>query len=402
MKTIYIIIFLFIVSTALNAQRNYSQGYIITNDNDSIHGLIDFRTDKMNHEFCRFKKAEKAEEELFYPGDIKRYKFVNEGKYYISHEIEINGIFRNVFLEYLLQGMMNLYYYIDPATDQDYYFFQNTDGRMIAITKKPDRIEDLKIKSDQKYKGVISYLFGAYPGVIKDVNKISFDRKYMIEITKEYHDQVCTSGESCIIFENDYRKQFIKFEFSAYAGMQYSSYSFQEEKNLSESMKSLYPVIGGQINVSNPRWSRWFSLQVDLSLSGLKGKNDYIVGTYRYGKYEFDAMMATGRLGLKYIIPVNNKFRTTIEGGVSCIKLFNTSSTLYTEDRVSGDIVYTQIQEDYILPQSSYLGFNAAVGLNYLTGNEKYFFGRIQYEQCEENNGRGNIKVFQIKIGYTF
>ena len=75
------------LSAMLYAQGNYVPGYIITNNNDSISGLIDFKPDKQNSQYCRFRLSETEPEQIFYPGDISRYRFINEGKYYVSHEI---------------------------------------------------------------------------------------------------------------------------------------------------------------------------------------------------------------------------------------------------------------------------------------------------------------------------
>jgi hypothetical protein len=44
-KTISLMVLLFCV-LCLNAQSNYKLGYIITNANDTLGGLIDFRTDQ--------------------------------------------------------------------------------------------------------------------------------------------------------------------------------------------------------------------------------------------------------------------------------------------------------------------------------------------------------------------
>ena len=135
-----ILLFSFILT--VHAQSNYSSGYIITNDQDTIFGLIDYRTDKMNALTCHFKKDLTSAEQTYLPGQIFGYRFTDAGKFYISKFVTINSIQQKVFLEYLLQGIMNLYYYCDESDAEylNYYFFENENGEVVSITKHPDKI----------------------------------------------------------------------------------------------------------------------------------------------------------------------------------------------------------------------------------------------------------------------
>jgi len=120
----------FVLFASLKAQSNYKKGYVITNDNDTIYGLIDFRTDAINATRCTFK-SEQAEK-IYYPGDIAGYKFSDEGKYYVTREVTIDSIPQKFFLEYLVQGMMDLYYL--RSDGKVYYLFDKVID-LIEITK---------------------------------------------------------------------------------------------------------------------------------------------------------------------------------------------------------------------------------------------------------------------------
>lgn len=410
MRILYCLLFFFIFIGGLSAQRNYRSGYIITNDNDSIIGLIDFRTDLKNGESCRFKKSLVSEEQLFYPADIAKYKFVDEGKYYISHEVEINKISKKVFLEYLLQGVMDLYYYHDQESGLEYYFFQDKDtGRMIPITKRSDEIVDYKYKRDMRYRSLLLYLFRDQPTMKKTIEKSSFRRGNFVKIAEEYHNLTCSTGEPCIVFMNDYKRQFFKVTFSAYTGVQFIHSSLKNEAsdryalkpNLLNPFKSLYPMIGGQIDVSNPRWSRWVSLQADLSLSAIGGSNDYSWRNSLYYKYKFNAMMANGNLDVKYTIPLDSKFKPSIQGGFSYILLFATSGTLYEESYRSLNEPVRVEHKDYFLLDNSHLGFNLSAGVSYSLANDKEISLGIMYEKCESRI-KSKIQILQMKVGYTF
>jgi hypothetical protein len=108
-KTIILFVFL-LLSLWGNSQNNYVPGYIITNKQDTIHGLIDFRTDRMNNSVCKFKVSLQDSVKTYLPYEISGYRFVNETKYYISKTVTIDKVEYKLFLEYLVQGILNLYY----------------------------------------------------------------------------------------------------------------------------------------------------------------------------------------------------------------------------------------------------------------------------------------------------
>ncbi len=405
MKAKYIVLILLSLPSLIYAQSNFKKGYIITNENDTIQGWIDFRLDYSNCSMCRFKTSAHETEKLYYPGEIAGYRFEEVGKYYIPHNITINNLSRIVFLEFLVQGTMNLYFYSEPVSQQNYYFFENTEGIMYPVTKRPDRIIDDKVKKDNNYKGVLNLIFQDYPTLTRNLNSIRFDRKDMILLAKKYSELTCTPGNECIEFENDYKKQYIRVEFSVYAGLQLQRYCFkQREFPGFYNPESLFPCIGGQFNVSSPRLLKSLSLQVDASLSEIKGETERIYETAKtYQKYTFEAFSANAKLGFKYTYP-SGKICPTIEAGYSITHLFNPSSTFYNETRGYEQSVKTETTKDKLLPQDWFMGWYAAIGINYLLKNENAILLRIGYENPEfkERPYNDNIKITHLKIGYIF
>ena len=110
------------VSYSVFAQDNYNKGYIITLKQDTVQGLINLRTDKINAACCMFKSDMDASPVIYYPGDIQEYHFVNDGKLYVSRSVELShGSTVQLFLECLFQGMKNLYYY-ESEDNKEFYF----------------------------------------------------------------------------------------------------------------------------------------------------------------------------------------------------------------------------------------------------------------------------------------
>ncbi len=262
-----------LISLPSYAQSNYRRGYVITHENDTVHGWIDYRTDQMNAMVCNFKITLEDNAQTFFPGQIPGFRYVDDGKFYISRVIKLNKEQRTVFLEYLLQGIMNLYYYEDITDNMGYYCFEDGDGEMTIVTKKEDEIISLKgrlvNKQDIIYKGVIDYLFRDYEPLKKDVQNLNFSHTSMINLTKDYHNLVCTTGEPCIEFETKQDKHPIKYKFSIYGGVQWPH--FKDENRLPE-FSQAYPLIGGRVAVSTPRKLKSLSFITDVAVSKFQFK----------------------------------------------------------------------------------------------------------------------------------
>ena len=87
MKRVYLfLILLFVYIGCIQAQRDYRKGYIITNQQDTIYGWIDYRGDLRNAKTCSFKKTETDRATDYSPSDIAAYRFI-DNKYYVSKNI---------------------------------------------------------------------------------------------------------------------------------------------------------------------------------------------------------------------------------------------------------------------------------------------------------------------------
>jgi len=396
------------VSSVLYGQDNYKQGYIITNQNDTVTGWINLRTNNNNQKQCEFKPDLKLATKIYLPNDIAGYRFINEGKYYVSRDIHLNGNSQKVFLEFLVKGIMNLYYYEDDVV---YYFFENQDGKMEVISQQPERIEDMRVVKDTKYLGQIRYLFKDYQPIAQKIdNQFKFDQKSMMSVVKEYHNEVCTTGESCIVFQNEHPDdKGLRSKISVYTGLQISNYKFYTiriDNGSFQTGNNLSPVLGAQLNVLNPRWSKSFSIQLDVALSQFQsgipyrivryvgdGYKDDVIDEIRpytdaYGKVtSYKALASSFRLGVKCTYP-KDKIAPTVETGVAYTKL-------------GGVLV------KYGMLRSTFFGYYVAVGADYKIKTSHAIFIRLVYENYPFSNalylnGNDKINMLQMKIGYTF
>ncbi len=385
MKSFSILILFVLLTTTIYAQSNYKQGYIITNNNDSIHGWIDFRTTKINWSTCNFRKTENSKIETFYPGDIKGYRFVNEGKFYVSHDVTINNIERTVFLEYLIKGIIDLYTFEDDDNIV-YYFFKDEEERMIPVKKLDDKIiysEGIgsgKIREDNQYKGILKYIFRNSEEIADKTDNLKFNENNMIKLTKEYHDRVCTTGEKCIVFETKEDKKYTKIQFSAYAGMQMlNEVLIKPPYKRNVSLKNLSGTsFGGLVSFSIPRWMKSISFNLDFSATHHKESyyiKDYIVN--KDVKYNFKIWFFDYRLGPRYTYhkgPVRPFIEAYVGGA-------NADSNL----------------EDI----NWFFTFGVGAGANIMLGENNAIFIRSNYLN-RNTKGYDAFNGYSLNIGYTF
>lgn len=370
------ILFLLLSIGNIYGQDNFKRGYIITNEKDTIDGWIDFRTDEQNMRACKFKTEEIGKVTTYLPGEIFGYRFYKEGKFYITKEITINELQHTVFIEYLLQGMMNLFYYIDNSK-MNYYFFENEECIITPVTKKPDeyiKVEDsrAKVLKDNRYMGVIGYLFKDQETISKQANKLKFNQKSMINIAKEYHDLVCTTGEECITFETKEDKEYNLLKYSVYGGVQLYKYTNIMEENIS----IISPIIGVRLNIYAPRISKNLSFLVDLAFSKIN-KKDYFINSKIYMPVQIGVNHSYGK----------NKFRPTIEGGLKF--------PFYSLEKSESN--------------SHYYGFNAtfvdifgSLGFKYILNEKHSIFFNAGYASSGLNKRPDNDIILTSKLGVTF
>ncbi len=120
------------VSAAVSAQTNPVDGFIITNEGDTIHGTLDYLASRKNSEECHFKKEGESEFLVYKPGEIKGYRFLSDGVYYVTKTFTMDETPTTFFAEYLLKGGVNLYRY--NQNGYELFFFENENGDLASIS----------------------------------------------------------------------------------------------------------------------------------------------------------------------------------------------------------------------------------------------------------------------------
>lgn len=404
MKHLKIVLFtLFILTVgSLKAQINLRPGYIITNTNDTITGFIDFRTDQRNAQQCFFKEKETGNVTTYHPGEIYAYRFTDDGKFYITRTLTIREKEHTLFLEYIIQGIISLYYYFG---DKAYYFFELEDGNMIEISQQHDNrivVADGKkgYKQDLRYIGKLNYVFKKSPKVQKKTSQLQLGKYALADLTKTYHYEICETGEKCIQFESLKDKKFITLSYTPTVGIKHHTYT-SKGMNLSwalDKMQSLSPAVGIDVKLNIPRWSRLVGANVALDISKLKGKQDRLPSRNYYNKLDVDAYVIDNRIGLYFNLPLA-KVRPFIEAGyyqnyLAGLEIIATTESIENE-------TVREHKYDYAKEVSPFFwGFYGKIGVDILLKRHSLLL--YGYYQKGKNSDSHTLQTAGVTAGFTF
>lgn len=205
-NSIYLFLVLYFLSTSLftNAQYIYEKGCIINNEGDTLCGYIETGNVKMNSLVCKFKTDTEAREVLYSPDEIQGY-YILQKKVYISKLVPVSeGKLKRLFLEYLVDGVIDLYFYTDRSGNDQ--FFIEKDGQIEKLSNETFTFrKDGKFYSGNthRYIGILKYYTYDYPQLSGDIDNMKFNHESFIKITKKYHEYACDSV-GCIIY---YKKE---------------------------------------------------------------------------------------------------------------------------------------------------------------------------------------------------
>lgn len=202
-----ILVSLFYFSLSITAQSGYIPGYIIDNNKDTISGDIVYQHNNRLYNQCLFRSLD-GEKVTYTPDDISGFRYT-DSKYFISKKVEGE----NVFLEFLVQGKINVYYGIGNNTTGLYYIEKDSTKNLVVLppSKTIEQIDFHNVeKTSKKHMGILYLYMSDVDGIQDKIKKIKNpSHKSMIDIAEYYHTTSCDDG-AC----NIYSKPLTKTKFS--------------------------------------------------------------------------------------------------------------------------------------------------------------------------------------------
>ncbi|SHI92375.1 hypothetical protein [Pseudozobellia thermophila] len=190
MKNYFLAIALTLVGFETLAQFDYREGYIINNLNDTIYGYIDYRGNQSNAKKCVFKKTKNSDSRSYSPKELKAYSYEN-GRYYLSKPLNLDGKEDTFFLEYLFEGAVDFFYL--NLNGRDHYLASDESGTLSLLKNEEREI----VKNGKKYvletkefRTTLSLIFHKSAIIQKEVRTLSLNRNSLVKIAKKYHKEV--------------------------------------------------------------------------------------------------------------------------------------------------------------------------------------------------------------------
>lgn len=115
---------------------NYKDGYIITNNQDTLWGKILYPLNTNTPQHCSFKFNDNVIAVDYKPSDILGFRYIGS-KCFITKNINLRGLNKICFIELLVSGLVDIYYYEDLV--ESTYFIEDSNGILIPLTN--DEIE---------------------------------------------------------------------------------------------------------------------------------------------------------------------------------------------------------------------------------------------------------------------
>jgi hypothetical protein len=332
---------LLLISSELFAQASFRPGYILTNTNDTVKGYIDFRNNDKNSKGCNFRENSNAEIHTFSPGEIKEYRIYG-GKYFVSREVVVNNKKEMFFLEYMVNGITDLYYYWNEGP---HYMIEKKNGEIFELTNDEKSViidGQEHLHKSHSYTGWLKVIFQDCPQVFPLIDKAPLENKSLINITRKYHEYVC-NDDQCIVYEN--KLPFLKVKLAPVISAGSTTFKLGNDQEFPASYGAkLIPSAGLILKFSFPMWNEKFAFLVGNEFQKIKfQKNDnpLLLNTPAVREASIAASDLKTTLSFQYTFP-RGKVKPTFQIGYVNHSMLNWKVKSHAEATYNG---YTRIYD---------------------------------------------------------
>ena len=180
-----LVLSLILYTLSLLGQSNYKSGYIITQQGDTIHGLVNELRKNKKYSICKFKEGESSDQKTYFPEEILGYGF-KDGRAYVSESLNLHtgdsGVY---FVEVIIRGTISLYNIYDS------YLLKSGDNPLVELYKESKKIykegSDF-IESKKPYLDQLKTSLSECPYVSAQINAdLDLTQKDLVALIKDYN-----------------------------------------------------------------------------------------------------------------------------------------------------------------------------------------------------------------------
>ena len=239
-KTFFTLTLLAVIRLSVFSQSDFVPGFIQITKYDTIFGLIKETGNISNSRECVFRKTLSEPNQYYYFDDIYGYRF-KDGKYYISRKFVSNGDSLTLFLEYLVDGIVDLYFYRD--SEGDHYLIEKENLPLKEISRQNKLLYEngtAYLPRSLVHSNIVKYYMYDCPDLFKEIEDINIpQQKNLIQLTKKYHNITCPD-KNCIIYQKSLPK--FRVDIQPIVGKTYlkKDFLFHDYADYNEDIKSYF------------------------------------------------------------------------------------------------------------------------------------------------------------------
>lgn len=401
LKTFILFIIAFFSQDCLS-QSNFIPGYIITNQNDSISGFINYKNWNKNPNKIEFKNNLDSATIIYTPNNIIELSVNNNLYASRTFDVEIsprnnNNLEKNPnlkiktvsdFVQVLYKGKKSLYYHKDVNDN----FYINNDGSLMLLTHKKYKKDNNSIAKNDKFKGQLQLYLNDCPSISSNINRASYNSNSISQIFKKYY--------TCIEDEPEYSKTpKTRIEKGVFIGASTSSLKFNENDK--------YPYLSEKFETSTNFSFGVFCniiLSEDIATWSLNNEIQYYSykTSNRYEDVENENIYTTSDSKLehsfiklnvlpKYKFPINNKLSLFFNGGATIGLVISEENSREIDSKVYSN--ETRATKHVIPTDNKELGLILGAGID---------FNKFSLEVRSETTNGATTRLTNGKLNKLF
>lgn len=398
-------LFLFFINLHfIQSQSNWSKGYYINLQGDTVRGMIEYKKWREQPNSFRFK-PNGAKNEIILTSVNTRAIQIDKGNFYLTASVSYlnysaitdkityyrpDSLSKTVFLQRLVNGEYELFQF--KQSDGTPLFFMRQHDSMIEyltyykILKSDNKISEVKLFLKQ-----VEHFTNNCPAVVSCYPETNYNQSDLEMLFVSANN--CQNSNKAISITRSDKEE--RFQLGTSIGIN-TTHLMAKEKNMS---KISYPLatniyLGLESIVKFHKKFRYFSLQNDLSFIHyqVQGKKS-LDNTSELQEYKMSYLRHS--LMLKYEIPIKPFYAYLLAGTVNGIVLSNwNKKTVIYDDGLS-----MSRQEYPALEAVDPIVSGISLGVNVMW--KKYYI-ETRFEKSSALNSSFSTQSYIFKVGYWF
>lgn len=344
LRIILLFFFLGFLSGELAGQKWLKPGYLISEDDDTIRGYINIRKSLRDDHYVWFGAGGRSSLRPVEAEAVKGYR-LDDGLNMVSRNVTLNGVTRTRFVEYLVNGIVDLYLISEEG---DYLYLVEIEGKDPVVLddkfKTLERDQDTYQVKSHQYIGVLKAAMSDCPDVFPQIEEMTLSPNNLIRLSRDYHQYMCKPGEPCMVYQRDPIKAMSVFSPEAGAGMGFIRLlATSSGEKVSMPGK---PFVFAGLNTCIPVYRGLDEVDVELSIvAGQKSYyGEYLVYDDLYTNvrmFDYSSFSLMNSVGIRYKTQAEKLILSAYAGIVLDINFsteLNGSYDRYYQDEYVGNI----------------------------------------------------------------